>query len=94
MIQVDEPIAVMTNHDGQPVSFDWRGSQYLATGVPIRWYTRRSWWREVDQAPKGYSAQALEVEMWRVRAQCDYDSGLFELIHSTPDDQWKLVRVI
>lgn len=94
MIQVDEPIAVMTNHDGQPVSFDWRGSHYLAVGVPVRWYTRKSWWREVDQAPKGSSAQAIEVEMWRVRAQSQEDRGLFELRHSSADDEWKLVQVI
>lgn len=94
MIQVDELIAVVTNHDGQPVSFDWRGSHYLAAGIPVRWYARKSWWREVDQAPKGHSAEAIEVEMWRVRAQCDADSGLFELIHVSSNDEWKLVRVI
>lgn len=94
MIQVDELIAVFTNHDGQPASFDWRGSHYLVTGIPVRWYARKSWWREVDQAPKGHSAEAIEVEMWRVRAQCDSDSGLFELIHVSSNDEWKLVRVI
>lgn len=94
MIQVNEPIAVMTNHDGQPVSFDWRGSHYLATGVPVRWYVRKSWWREIDQAPKGFSAEFIEVEMWRVRAQSEGDSGLFELRHSSSRDEWKLVRII
>lgn len=94
MIQIDELIAVVTNHDGQPVSFDWRGSHYLATGLPIRWYARKSWWREVEQAPKGHSAQAIEVEMWRVRAQSEADSGVFELRHTGTNDEWKLVRVI
>lgn len=91
---MDEPVAVMTNHDGQPVSFDWRGSHYLAVGIPIRWYMRKSWWSEVNQAPKGSSAQAIEVEMWRVRAQSETDRGLFELRHNSTNDEWKLVQVI
>ena len=94
MIQVDELIAVITNHDGQPISFDWRGSHYLATGVPVRWYSRKSWWREVDHAPKGASAEVMEVEMWRVRAQSEFDSGLFELRHNGSSDEWKLVQII
>lgn len=93
MIRIDESIAVVANHDGQPVSFDWRGGHYLAIGSPVRWYSRRSWWREIDAAPRGMGADVVETEMWRVRAVSDSDSGLFELRHNSPAGDWQLVQV-
>ena len=94
MIQVDESVAVVTNHDGQPISIDWRGSSYLASGSPVRWYARKSWWTEAVQAPKGIGPQLVETEMWRVRAHHESEGGVFELRHNLPEDEWKLVRII
>jgi len=93
MVRVDELIAVIANHDGQPISFDWRGRQYLAIGNPVRWYSRKSWWREIDAAPKGVGAAVIETEMWRVRAVSETDSGLFELRYNSLDDSWQLVQI-
>lgn len=93
MIRIDESVAVLVNHDGQPVSFDWRGKSYLAIGNPVRWYSRKSWWRELDAAPKGIGANVVETEMWRVRAVSESESGLFELRHNLPSDTWQLAQI-
>lgn len=88
-----EAVAVLCNHEGQPVAFILRGIQHLVSSKPVRWYARRSWWIDFDSANRD-GATALETEVWRLRASCEGNSGFFEIEHLQPEDTWRLLRVI
>lgn len=90
MIQIQEGVAVLTNHDGEPVSFDWGGASWLVSSRPVRWYARKTWWQHANAAPKGIGAQLIETEMWRLRAISTNGAGFFELQREA--DFWQLSR--
>lgn len=93
-VETKESISVLCNHDDQPVAFVWRGSQYLVSSRPVRWYARRSWWIDFDNANREQGAASLETEIWRLRASCAQATGFFELEHLQPEDEWRLIRVL
>jgi hypothetical protein len=91
VVQLSQLVAVLTNHDGEPVSFNWQGLNWLVSSVPVRWYSRKTWWADAESAPRGAGAALVEVEIWRLRAASTGGTGFFELRREAAD--WQLYRV-
>lgn len=91
MVELSQQVAVLTNHDGEPVSFDWGGSHWLVMSVPVRWYARKTWWQSAEGAPRGVGAALIETEMWRFRAVSPDKSSFFEMRRE--DSTWHLTRI-
>lgn len=92
-MQIEELLGVIQDCDGAPLSFSYQGKNFLTSSRPIRWYSRKLWWDEIDAAPKGSGGAILETEMWRLWASCDLERKLFELIHKLPEDTWVVQEV-
>lgn len=90
MVELSQQVAVLTNHDGEPVSFDWGGANWLVMSVPVRWYARKTWWQSAAGAPRGSGAELIETEMWRFRAASKDQARFFELRREGPG--WQLSR--
>lgn len=93
MLKPQELVAVLLNHDGEPYAFKLDNRHYLVCSKPVRWYTRKTWWKEADGAPKGSGHGLIEVEMWRLWANCDNQRQLFELRHEVNSSHWQLVQL-
>ncbi|MEY2826759.1 MAG: hypothetical protein RLZZ122_1123 [Actinomycetota bacterium] len=93
MLRFETAIAVMVNHDGEPYAFKLADTQYLVCSKPVRWYSRKTWWKEAKAAPKGIGPSLIEVEMWRLWASCDSGQALFELRHEVHANNWQLVQL-
>ncbi|MFM5904560.1 MAG: DUF6504 family protein [Micrococcales bacterium] len=99
MTRVDETVAVSVNQAGEPIAFQWRNQSYLVKAKPTRWFARRAWWVESARAHRGIGAGVLEIEMWRLFASQNVKAGAqvaashFELVHTTENNRWQLVRV-
>jgi hypothetical protein len=92
LVQLATEVAVITNHDGEPVSFDWGGSHWLVMSVPVRWYARKTWWQNAAGAPRGVGGEFIETEMWRFRAASPSGSQAFEMRREGA--VWQLNRVL
>ena len=92
-MQLQEITGVMLDFDGAPVGFRYLGKEYLVASKPVRWYSRRLWWSEVDSAAKGSGGSLVEVEMWRLWAASDGSRSFFELRHSEPQDTWEVNQI-
>jgi hypothetical protein len=84
---------VVLDPDGAPVSFSYQGRTYLVSSRPVRWYTRRLWWKEAEGVPKGTGSAVMEVEMWRLWAVSDFDRIFLELRHLMPDELWEINKI-
>ena len=94
MVRVDENVTVALDKSGSPIGFSWRNGHYLVSGKPVRWYARRQWWVDAARVQRGIGAGALEVEMWRMLADCGKHAIYqYEFIHDTLSDTWRLVRI-
>jgi hypothetical protein len=91
VVELSQQVAVLTNHDGEPISFDWGGSHWLVMSVPVRWYARKTWWQNAEGAPRGSGAALIETEMWRFRAVSVDKSNFFEMRREGPS--WQLSRI-
>lgn len=65
-MRVNEPISVVTEDDGSPISFTWRKVRYLAISEPERWFAKVSWWRYQSSLPN--RMPPIERALWRVTA--------------------------
>jgi hypothetical protein len=99
MIRIDESVSVVVNPKGEPIGFRWRGSNYLVSSPPTRWFARREWWVDASRVQRGIGSGVLEVEMWRLSADSSVAGGVqtkcaqYELVHSTLDNHWRLLRI-
>ncbi|MEY2954600.1 MAG: hypothetical protein RL530_201 [Actinomycetota bacterium] len=93
MLRAEEAIEVSVNQAGEPIGFRWRNERYQVASRPIRWYSRRDWWVEAPRAYRGIGAGVMELEMWRLTANCGPGTLQFELIHGQVGNTWKLLRV-
>jgi hypothetical protein len=48
---------------------------------------------EAPRAYRGIGAEVMELEMWRLTANCGPGTLQFELIHGQVGNTWKLLRV-
>lgn len=82
----DVPISV-SEQEGRPVRFTWRGRMYTVRRIVDYWVTLRSDWDpETHEQPPG------RVH-WRVEAGSDTSRGVYELRHEEPSGQWHVARV-
>lgn len=93
MLKSDALLGVMLNHDGEPYALKLGEKHYLVSSKPIRWYSRKTWWKDADSAPKGIGAGLIEVEMWRMWAACEDHQALFEIRHEVHTNSWQLVQI-
>lgn len=91
MLRIDETVAVLVDQEGSPVCFRWQEKDYLVGSRPVRWFARTQWWIG-ERAQRGIGSGALEVEMWRFVATWDGQLCIFELLHNTESNGWKLLR--
>lgn len=86
-----QEVSVLLDHEGNPSAFLFSGRHYLVFGRPIRWYARKAWWQEASAAPSGSGQQLVETEIWRLRASCENDGGIFELRRD--NEAWQAQRI-
>ena len=86
-----QAVSVLLDHEGKPSAFVFSEKHYLVFGRPIRWYARKAWWQEASAAPQGLGQQLLETEIWRLRAMCENDDGIFELRRD--NETWQAQRI-
>ena len=91
MGRIDENVVVLVDTLGIPTCFRWREKDYFVGNGASRWFSRSEWWIG-ERAQKGIGSGALEVEMWRLLAAGDGTTCLFELLHNTSNNSWKLLR--
>lgn len=84
---------VVLDLDGAPVSFTFENRHYLVSSKPVRWYSRKLWWQQVEAAPRGVGSALVEVEMWRLWATSEFDRIFLELKHLQPEDVWEIYRI-
>ena len=89
MGRIDEAVAVLVDQEGAPTLFRWREKDYQVSSRPVRWFARTEWWIG-ERAHRGIGSGAVEVEMWRLWVT---EGGVFDLLHHSPTDAWKLIRV-
>ena len=93
-----ESVDVICTDTGQPQEIQWKGTHYLVTNEPLRWYERRQWWVEESRAPLGSGAGLVDHEIWRVqvRAAGDHaaDSTLtLDLTRHVGSGRWRLLKI-
>jgi len=88
MSRIDETVVVLVDTLGIPTCFRWREKDYFVGNGASRWFARSEWWIG-ERAQKGIGSGALEVEMWRVRAN---DESVFDLLHNFYTEEWELIR--
>lgn len=93
MLRSETAVVVMVNHDGEPYAFKLGEKHYLVCSKPVRWYARKTWWKEAASAPKGAGSSLIEVEMWRMWANCDSAQEFFELRHEIHSNDWQLAKL-
>jgi hypothetical protein len=95
VISVDEQVAVVVNGTGEPIGFKWRNSSFLVANKPMRWFARRSWWKEAARVQRGIGTDVIEVEMWRLMASDLHQKSClqYELIHAVGKNDWRLILV-
>lgn len=95
MNQVNEPVAMVVNGDGEPIGFKWRNHNFLVASKPMRWFARRQWWKEAARANRGIGEGVVEVEMWRFMASdmARHTCQQFELLHQVHSNDWQLILV-
>lgn len=86
-----QEVSVLLDNEGTPNAFLFSGRHYLVFGKPVRWYARRAWWQEASSAPFGVGQQLVETEVWRLRAICENDGGIFELRRD--NEAWQAQRI-
>ena len=91
MGRIDETVVVLVDTLGIPTCFRWREKDYFVGNGASRWFARSEWWVG-ERAQKGIGSGALEVEMWRLLAAADGATCLFEMVHNTATNNWKLLR--
>ena len=89
MCRIDEAVAVLVDQDGAPTVFRWREKDYQVSSRPVRWFARTEWWVG-ERAYRGIGSGSVEVEMWRLGVA---EGGVFDLLHHSSTDAWKLIRV-
>lgn len=100
-----EVVDVLTDEEGQPRSFVWRGRRYRVTGLLQTWHEIVPWWREAAlmelAEPTAESTSSvllgerieLDRRLWRVEAapgQAAY-RGVFDLASTARG--WSLERL-
>ena len=94
-----ESVDVICTDTGQPQEIQWKGTHYLVTNEPLRWYERRQWWVEESRAPLGSGAGLVDHEIWRVQLQCPQDEGqtgktiTLDLVRHLASGRWRLLRI-
>jgi len=74
-----EPIAVVSDADGTPCSFEWQGRAHPVTGISKRWRVDNGWWR---------------VRIWREYFKLETETGLLVIVYrDLLTDQWYLQRL-
>ena len=74
-----QPIAVLSDGDGTPRSFEWRGCTHPVTGISKRWRVDNGWWRK---------------RAWREYFKLETATGLLVIIYrDLLTDQWYLQRL-
>lgn len=77
-MDVNEPVAVLTDQRGAPIAFTWRGTRYVTVSEPEMWFAKATWWRAAS------ATHQVERRMWRVGAlPC---SGPRSLHTAQPDE--------
>lgn len=66
---------VSTTTAGQPLRLEMDGRRYRVAADPVQWFERRSWWEEVDRAPKGACPHLVDREMWQVQVAVETPTG-------------------
>ena len=89
MGRIDEAVAVLVDQEGAPTLFRWREKDYQVSSRPVKWFARTEWWVG-ERAHRGIGSGAVEVEMWRLWVA---EGGVFDLLHQSSTDAWKLIRV-
>jgi len=74
-----EPIAVVSDADGTPRSFEWQGRTHSVTGTAKRWRVDEGWWRQ---------------RVWREYFKLYTHTGLLVIIYrDLLTGQWYLQRL-
>ena len=95
MNQINEPVAMVVNGEGEPIGFKWRDGNFLVANKPTRWFARRQWWKEAARVQRGIGVDVIEVEMWRLLASdlAKHTCQQYEILHSVNSNDWRLVLV-
>ena len=74
-----QPITVVSDGDGTPRSFEWKGRAHLVTGISKRWRVDSGWWR---------------MRVWREYFKLETETGLLVIIYrDLLTDQWHFQRL-
>jgi hypothetical protein len=94
-----ESVDVICTDTVQPQEIQWKGTRYVVTNEPLRWYERRQWWVEESRAPLGSGAGLVDHEIWRVqlhRPQDEEQPGptiTLDLVRHLASGRWRLLRI-
>jgi hypothetical protein len=97
-----EPIEVVTDTDGEPAQFRWRGRRYVVGAIVTSWVEALPWWagdsRSADIPVGDTRAEGASGQrhVWRVEAAARTGTtGVYDLYRVTQGRQhWGLARVI
>ena len=97
----------VTLADGQPASFEWRGTRYPITDVLTTWRLRDRWW-DVTSADAGGTQPPIADTLvpmpaadttggsdrtyYRVRCVASWGEQIFDLYYDAVDGHWVLDR--
>ena len=74
-----QPSTVMSDGDGMPRSFEWKGYIHLVTGISKRWRVDTGWWR---------------LRIWREYFKLETETGLLVIIYrDLLTDEWYFQRL-
>lgn len=74
-----QPIAVVSDVDGTPRSFEWQGHTHPVTGISKQWRVDNGWWR---------------LRVWREYFKLETETGLLVIIYrDLLTDKWYLQRL-
>jgi hypothetical protein len=85
------PIAVKTDEQGSPVSFEWRHATYVVEEIIGTWHVRDRWW--VSRAAADLGLEKYPSDRYYFRVQLP-GSAFFEIYYDAAVNDWILDRIL